>query len=509
MFVWLFLVVFVLWTMPFWRKRYRMRKLASIIPGSDSELPVIGIAHTLVGDTEKIMYELQNLSYLSMQKEGTIRGWLGHILYFIMTDPVDLEMVLKTCLEKDDLHRFIRQVIGNGGIFAPVSIWRRRRKILVPAFSPKIVENFVPIFAEQSQKLVTQLETPSDKGKFSIWPFVSTYTLDSVCQTAMGVKINAQQNPDNPFLISMCRFLNLACQRIFHLWLQPDWLYKWFPQYKSHQECISIMHRFTDDVIDKKREEIELEKDSKTQVDREFDLGLYKNQTFLDLLIQLSGGDKGYTNQELREEVLTLTVAGTDTSAVCIGYTLQLLAKYPEIQERVYEELCTVYDDDRMLVKEDFAKLKYLDRVVKESLRLFPPVPLIIRKVLQEITLPSGRRLPAGSGVVCSIWGVHRDPQHWGPDAEEFDPDRFLPERFNLKHPCSYMPFSNGPRNCLGYQYALMSIKTALSTVLRHYEVVEDREDGPKPHIRVKLDIMMKAVDGYQVALRRRDKKPT
>ncbi|MBQ5154037.1 cytochrome P450, partial [Macrococcus caseolyticus] len=126
---------------------------------------------------------------------------------------------------------------------------------------------------------------------------------------------------------------------------------------------------------------------------------------------------------------------------------------------------------------------------------MFPPVPLIIRKVLQEITLPSGRRLPAGSGVVCSIWGVHRDPQHWGPDAEEFDPDRFLPERFNLKHPCSYMPFSNGPRNCLGYQYALMSIKTALSTVLRHYEVVEDREDGPKPHIRVKLDIMMKAVD--------------
>lgn len=62
----------------------------------------------------------------------------------------------------------------------------------------------------------------------------------------------------------------------------------------------------------------------------------------------------------------------------------------------------------------------------------------------------SGYVLPAGSGIVASIWGVHRDPKYWGPDAENFDPDRFLPERFKLEHPCSYMPFSNGPRNCVG-----------------------------------------------------------
>ncbi|KAF9798561.1 hypothetical protein SFRURICE_008294 [Spodoptera frugiperda] len=484
MFVWLLLLVFVLWMIVQWARRRHMVKLAAALPGPKNELPGLGIAHKFMGDTEAIMHQLQLFSYESMEKNGVLRGWLANTLFFIVVNPVDLEMVLKTCLEKDDLHRFIRKIIGNGGIFAPevkevqillikpkqfakvkdeikmgqfqkqldnarytkchkdcfikmfrfsptVSIWRRRRKILVPAFSPKIVENFVHVFAEQSEKLVRQLSARCNgKEKFQAWPYLSTYTLDSVCETTIGVKINAQENPDSPFLRAMCDILNLICKRIFHLWLQPDWLFRMFPMYKKHQECIHAMHNFTD----------------------------------------------------------------------------RLLGKYPEIQDKVYQELCEVFEDDRMLVKEDLMKLKYLERVVKESLRLFPPVPLIIRKVLEDITLPSGRVLPAGSGVACSIWGVHRDPKYWGPDAEKFDPDRFLPERFNLEHACSYMPFSNGPRNCVWcYQYALMSIKTALSTILRKYRVIMDTEESPNPYIRVKIDIMMKAVDGYELRLEKRE----
>ncbi|XP_059048276.1 cytochrome P450 4c3-like [Achroia grisella] len=498
-------VVLVVWTIAYRFKRRKMYKLASLIPAAKDELPLIGLAHSLSGNTEDIMASLQRFSYEAMNNDGLIKVWLGHILYFVVVNPLDLDIVLKTCLEKDDLHRFIRKIIGNGAIFAPVSIWRRRRKVLVPAFSPKIVENFVEVFSEQSVKLTERLEKQVNKGPFSLWPFVSTYTLDSVCDTAMGVKINAQENPDSPFLTCLNRILNLVCERIFHLWLQPDWLYKLFPQYTEHQECLKEMHDFIDQVIKIKRAEIKIENDSKSETDKIYDLGQYKMKTFLDLLVTLSGGNQGYTDIELREEVLTLTVAGTDTSAVGLGYVLKLLAKYPDVQEKVYQELCEVFgDSNRPLIKEDLPKLQYLERVVKESLRLFTPVPFIIRKVLNDIVLPSGRVLPAGSGVVVSIWGVHRDPKYWGPDAEHFDPDRFLPERFNLAHPCSYMPFSSGPRNCPGYQYALMSMKTALSTVLRSYKVVGEHETTAVPRIRVKIDIMMKDADGYQVALERR-----
>ncbi|CAB3243897.1 unnamed protein product [Arctia plantaginis] len=505
----LILITPIVWTLYFWYKRRNLYRLAAKIPSIDGSSSIIGITHRLVGDNETIMTSLQQFSYSSMKHDGVVTGWLGHILYFVVVNPVDMEHVLKSCLEKDDLHRFVRKVVGNGGIFAPVSIWRRRRKILVPVFSPKIVENFVKVFAEQSRKLVKKLSSYTDKGKINMWPFLSSYTLDSVCETTIGVKINAQDNPDCLFLNAMSNTLQLICQRIFHLWLHPDWLYSLFPQYKTHQKCIGLLHDFTDEVIRKKREELKNEESFKTEVDHEFDLGWYKKATFLDLLIKLSGGEKGYTNVELREETLTLIIAGTDTSAVAVGYTIQLLAKYPEVQEKLYQELYDVFgDSERPLVKEDLMKLKYLGRVVKESLRLFPPVPLIIRKVLEDTKLPSGRVLPAGSGVVCSIWGVHRDPKYWGPNAEEFDPDRFLPERLNLKHTCSFMPFSNGPRNCVGYQYALISIKTVLSTILREYKIVEDKENGLVPKMRVKLDIMMKAVDGYRVALEKREKVP-
>ncbi|KAI8428536.1 hypothetical protein MSG28_007305 [Choristoneura fumiferana] len=425
-------------------RRRRMYELASKIPDGGLELPVIGAAHKFIGTTE------------------------------VATDPVDLEMVLKTCLEKDDLHRFLRNIIGYGGIFAPVPIWRPRRKILLPAFSPKIVDSFVPVFVDQSRKLAEKLEERAGENKFSAWPFISSYTLDSVCETALGVKINAQGNDKSPFLVELNSILQLACERIFHLWLQPDWLYKLFPQHKKHEHSVKALHSFT-------------------------------NDTFLDLLIHFSGGEKGYSNLELREEILTLTIAATDTSATAVGYTLKMLAKYPDIQQKVLQELDEVFgDSDRLFEKEDLMKLKYLERVVKETLRLFPPVPFIIRKVEEEVSLPSGRVLPAGSGVVVTIWGAHRDPHYWGPDAEQFDPDRFLPERFDLKHPCSYMPFSNGPRNCVGYQYALMSIKIALTSVLRSCRVVPDMEPSATPQIRVKLDIMMKAVDGYEIALERR-----
>ncbi|XP_023951594.1 cytochrome P450 4C1-like [Bicyclus anynana] len=501
------LLLAVIWTVQYRFRRRRMYELASKISHPKDELPLIGVTHKFMGNTENIMKSLKQFSYEAMETDGVTRVWLNHILYFVMVNPGDLEVVLKTCMEKDDLHRVIRSIIGNGTLFAPVSIWRRRRKVLIPAFSPKIVESFVEIFSEQSQHITHKVARMCGSGTVNLWPIVSAYSLDAACESTAGVKIYAQSKANSQFLTSLEEGLNIVCERMFHLWLQVEWLFRLLPQYTKYQKCIKHVLEFSDEIIHNKRKELMNDKQSITKCDndRSYDFGDYKRKSFLELLIHLSGGEKGYTDLELREEILTIIIAGTDTSAVGMAFTLILLGKYPDIQQKVYEELKEVFgDSNRPLVKEDLPKLKYLERVVKESLRLFPPAPFIIRKVEKELTLPSGVTIPSGSGIFVSIFGAHRDPKYWGPDAEHFDPDRFLPERFNLQHACSYMPFSYGPRNCVGYQYALKSIQTALTSILRNYKVIGEPEKGPIPNIRIKVDIMLKAAEGFYVKFEKR-----
>ncbi|XP_038210488.1 probable cytochrome P450 313a4 [Zerene cesonia] len=114
-----------------------------------------------------------------------------------------------------------------------------------------------------------------------------------------------------------------------------------------------------------------------------------------------------------------------------------------------------------------------------------------------------GITIPENISVLISIWGLHRNKKYWGPDADCFDPDRFLPERYTQVPSGCYIPFIAGPRNCPGYSYAMMSMKITLCVLLKNFRVLPDPEDGPIPHIRVKFDITMSVLDD-KVALEKR-----
>ncbi|KAE8751809.1 Cytochrome P450 CYP4, partial [Frankliniella occidentalis] len=148
-------------------------------------------------------------------------------------------------------------------------------------------------------------------------------------------------------------------------------------------------------------------------------------------------------------------------------------------------------------------RLEYTERFIKEALRLFPPVPLTGRQVHRDTTLAS-YRLPAGTTLLLNVFGAHRDPLHW-PDPLLFDPDRFLPERVRGRHPCAYVPFSSGARNCIGSRYAMMNLKAFLATVLRALRV--DRADDPYTDIHqlpLTADLSLRIVGGPRVVFARR-----
>nr|CAB3514236.1 unnamed protein product [Spodoptera littoralis] len=203
---------------------------------------------------------------------------------------------------------------------------------------------------------------------------------------------------------------------------------------------------------------------------------------------------------------MVIMVAGNDTSAVGTSFISLILSRHPEVQEKVYEELQEVFgDSDRLATFEDLLRLKYLDAVIRETLRLYPPVPIIVRKVENHVQLPSGITLVPGTGVLVNIWALHRNPRYWGDDAEHFRPERFLDTP--LQHPAAFMAFSNGPRNCAGYQYAMLSMKTVLSTVLRRFKFLPAvASDGSFPPLRLTFDLMMKDENNFQIRLEPRIK---
>ncbi|KAJ8732340.1 hypothetical protein PYW08_015070 [Mythimna loreyi] len=481
-----------------WKNR-KLNALGKILSIKDICLPIVGHAYKFVGSDEDFMIALDKAGKEAYEK--------------VVADAVIADFLLKTCLEKADLVRLFRVLLGNGNIFAPVSIWRPRRKVLAPTFSQKNLNSFVKVFSHQSSIMVDQLGAVAGKGTFSVWKNLTAYTMDSVFETTLGIKLNTQLEPELPFLQNFENCCRIDAKRIRQPWFYNDTVNRIFNKkaFESYARSKEYIWKYMNEVIQTKREGSKKEnKASETNQENEESW-----KTFLELLIE---SPVGYGNVELREETLVIVLAGTDTSAVGAAFTLVMLGNYPDVQEKIYEETQEIFgNSDRPATHEDLPRLKYLEAVIKETLRLYPPVPFIIRKVEKDVTLPSGVTLTEGCNLFISIWSIHRNPKYWGVDAELFRPERFLDTP--LTHPAAFMPFSSGPRSCLGYQYAMMSMKTAVSTLLRRYRVLpsesmnevsaqNDKDsannNSSKCKLRVQFDIMMKHVNNFEIQLEMR-----
>ncbi|XP_049841573.1 cytochrome P450 4c3-like isoform X2 [Schistocerca gregaria] len=185
------------------------------------------------------------------------------------------------------------------------------------------------------------------------------------------------------------------------------------------------------------------------------------------------GGETVLPVSEVRDELVTMAVTATDTTAVCISYALALLALHPDWQDAARRELKDVFGEGGDYLRApslaELASLRVLESIIKETLRLFPVVPMLPRMVREDIWLSKGKVLvPKGAMVYVTPFLTHRLPQFF-PDPLKFDPSRFLEGRSGEEHPCSYLPFGLGSRNCVGSQYARLEIKVFLATVLRRF----------------------------------------
>ncbi|KAK7078618.1 Cytochrome P450 4V2 [Halocaridina rubra] len=375
--------------------------------------------------------------------------------------------------------------------------WRSRRKLLTPAFHFKILDDFLEVFNKHSQKLARRLQAKADGEPFDIVQDITLCALDAICETAMGRSLNAMDDSNSEYVKAVTRIGYLVQQRMNIPWYQPNILYRLIGPAKEHDQCLKILHDFTNDVIKSRRKAFQ-EKKKQGRADNETNSsGQKKKLAFLDILLEYSENGANLSDRDLQEEVDTFMFEGHDTTSVAAAWILHLIGSHPDIQEKIFEEQRSVFlDKGQFVTMEDLRQLKYLENCIKEGLRLFPSVPIIARELKEDVII-NNYTIPAGTNVDIITYRLHRDPEQF-PNPEIFDPDRFLPENCKYRHPYAYVPFSAGPRNCIGQKFAMMEAKTLMSTLLRHYRIesVTKRED-----LKVTADLILRSEDGIIVRL--------
>ncbi|XP_047032268.1 cytochrome P450 4V2-like [Helicoverpa zea] len=486
----IFIAVCIYWI--YWlahaRRMDRMTKSLPVLP----TLPLIGNGSLFLGDTQQMLKNLWTVANLAFKHKNSAKLWLGPKLYVAIGDPRDAQVVLENCLDKDVVYRFLRPWLGHGLFVAPVNLWKTHRKVLLPVFHNKVVEEYLGVIAEQADVLIDRLAERVDGDKFDVLKYITACTLDIVFETAMGERMGVQQSPDTPYLRARHTVMTILNMRLFKVWLQPDCLFNLTQYAKQQKDNIDLTHKFTDEVVQKRR--LEYEENKKKNIVKEQREG--KLRAVLDLLF---GREIEFTDEQLREHIDSITIAGNDTTALVIAYTLVLLGIHQDAQEKVLAEQQTIFGSSTQgATKDDLQKMHYLERVIKESMRLYTVVPIIARNVDRDIYLPTcGVTLPAGTGAVIGAFAIHRSAA-WGPDHDEFDPDRFLPERSQTRHPAAFLPFSYGSRNCIGRNFGMLIMKSIISSVVRSYKIEAD-DIGP-----LKIEMLLFPINGHLIKISKR-----
>nr|XP_046274375.1 cytochrome P450 4V2 [Scatophagus argus] len=424
--------------------------------------------------------------------------WVGTLPFVVLFHAETVETILTNPvhMEKGYSYNFLHPWLGTGLLTSTGLKWRQRRKMLTPTFHFSILTDFLEVMNEQAEILVGKLEKKAGKGPFNCFSDMTLCALDIICETAMGKKIYAQSNSDSEYVKSVYKMSDIISSRQRKPWFWPDFVYYWFGEGREQDKTLKILHSFTYKVIQERAENI-----SCSESDSDSDRGTKKRRAFLDMLLKTTDMDGNkMTHQDIQEEVDTFMFRGHDTTAAAMNWVLHLLGSHPEAHSKVQQELQEVFGtSDRPINTEDLKKLKYLECVIKEALRLFPSVPMFARTLGEDCYI-NGFKVPKGANAIVLTYTLHRDPRYF-PEPEEFRPERFLPENSVGRPPYAYVPFSAGLRNCIGQRFALMEEKVVLAYVLRNFnvEACQKREE-----LRPVGELILRPEKGIWIKLEKR-----
>lgn len=391
-------------------------------------------------------------------------------LYFVNHPDFVREVLVTQGKNFRKLPRIIKalgDIDGNGLVLSEGDFWLRQRRLVQPAFSPKRFDGYAKTVVECSQQAANSW---SGRSEINVPLEMRRLALAIVARTLFGTDVSESEE----LLDSATQTLSeIVTRETGNLIQWPMWVPT--TDNRRKRKAIKVVDGIIRGFIRERRASGEDRGD------------------LLSMLLKAvdeEGDGTGMTDEQARDESITLFNAGHDTTAAGMIWTWYLLATHPDVATRVREEIETVLQG-RPARFADMPALAYTTRVTKESMRLYPPTwALIPRVATQKITL-GGYELPKGAWVYMYPWVLHHDARFF-PEPERFDPDRFAPDRVDLIPQHAYIPFGAGPHVCIGNTFATMEMVLSLATIVPHYHFTL-----PPNHLPV--------IPDAQIAIRPRD----
>jgi cytochrome P450 len=392
--------------------------------------------------------------YLRTQREygDVVRLRLfGPVYLYLVSHPDGVKHVLLSNYRnypKGFISDVLKPGLGEGLLTSEGELWFRQRRLMQPAFHRERLVALVPMMTDAIEKLIERWKPWACSGQpFNVATEMSRLTLGIVSHALFGLDVSGEASIVGQALdITNAH----ATYRYYHPFAAPPWV----PTRRNRRavQALRMLDAIVHQIIAKRR-------------------GMGEEQgDLLDMLFAARDEETGVgmNDKQIRDEVMTILLAGHDTSANALAWTWYLLAQHPEIEQKLHTEVIDVLGG-RMPMYEDLPKLPYTRMVLDESLRLYPPAWATARQAKTDDEI-GGYHIPARAPVTISQYITHRHPAFWD-DPETFDPERFSPERSAKRPKFAYFPFSGGPRQCIGNNFALLETQLILAAVVQRYHM--------------------------------------
>ncbi|XP_011297632.1 cytochrome P450 4C1 [Fopius arisanus] len=475
-----------------WRKEIReylhrrsvMVKFAQNLPGPKT-IPVFGNALRLM-ESDKTVYTLTNIS--RQVKAATYPFWMGLNLKLIVADPRDLEILLLSpkASKKDDFYELMRLAVRNGLINSYGPKYRAHKKLFLNFINNNfLMKMYIEQFNKQSRIFGENLSTKLNQQEFEMQDFFEPCIGDIVFETVYGLPGTAQSGNVSPFFALADEALHITFERFMKPWLWPDFMFFLTPSGRRCRRIVKAAHTFIDNEVRLKREKFrEINRDVRDD-----------SWSIFDFIIDHVEKTNEWTNEEIRDEIITIYIGAHDTLVGTGCFLLLMLAMHPEVQEKAREEINNAVGHHDV-TETELNNLKYLEMIIRETIRMFPVGSVLGRKTTGELKLATCT-VPKDCSLFVLLYALHRNPDYW-TDPEKFDPDRFSPENSKNRHPYAFIPFSGGFRSCPGNKFALVVLKTILVHTLRKFKL---QTTQTLEKLRVHTHISSRSLDGYKISL--------